>query len=592
MNKIYLLILVIFVTCFVACKKDRLKDGSAESTEVFANDDSHGSKIYFAKTLAAALEKEPALRTFIKEEALKMFDKDYDVFYQLVSGKKLDDGQTFYEKLSRYASSKDSLNEAIEKLPLLTILVPELPNFDAKSWKEGEIPSVAVEPLNAVGDDIKAFYGQDGSFEVPNGLVPCFPILVVKENERVEISKGGNRYAKVSTSNKVMSLKGNVKTRDTSTESQEFLNIKGTSFTFVNKVFNGLNSTKNLPERLITLSSDRGRDSRGGENGGSGDRGGTSGDPRPGQDGYVPPNERRVPLSKVQHIVDAINSSAEWPRDFIYYGIDPRNGKNSGPLNRKVVECITSMRFADGAAGYNAITTPEDTKPADNTQVNQQWTEGQYEFRITGLINKKNGPGEQTEKIIYASGSDLFEIYYDYTTPARDRINCRACPPITYAKPRIGYAKIFQFPIPIEVDSWDLDQSSFGWKFYVIKFNNQTTYTETKKNTVEFATNFELSATLGDKIKIGPKFGASTKTTNTQEYTISRVVGSSTLGDANIYFDKPIWTKYNIYEGYESYDGTGRNRRGIGPLMNMVNYEPYEIFTGAVYLTIEPRLEE
>lgn len=580
MNKIYLSILMMFASCFIACKKDGLRDASSQSSESFV-DDSHASKMYFARTLAAALEKEPALRTFIKEEALKMFDKDYDVFYQLVSNKKLNNGETFYQTISKYANSKDSLNLVIDKLPLLTILVPELPNFNAELWNTNEVPSVAVEPVNTAGEDITAFRGNNTSFEIPRGLIPCFPTLVIKDNERVIFSKGTRIYAKAGNANKVMSLHNNKKR----SENLNFLSTNKASFRFADEVFNGVSNSLNEKSNMVALASDRGRDSRDGENGTSGDRDGSS-TPRPGKDGYVPPNIRTAPLSKVKHIIDAMNSSAEWPRDYIYYGIDPKNGKNTGVLKRNVQEYITSFRFANGATGFEAINNELDTKPVDHTKIAQQWTEGQYEFRITALINKKNGPGEQTEKIIYAKGSDLFEIYYDFVSaPQR---GCIACPPTTYAKPRIGYAKIFQLPIPIDIDSWDLSESSFGWKFYVIKFSNETTVTESKTNTVEFANNFEINPQFGETMKIGAKFGSSQKTTNSQEYTISIVRGSSSLGDANIYFDKPIWQNYSIYQGYES---RSRDRKGVGPLIDMVRYEPYEMFTGAVYLTIEPRVQ-
>lgn len=537
-----------FTSCFIACKKDGLRDSSNQSTEAFA-DDSHASKMYFARTLAAALEKEPALRTFIKEEALKMFDKDYDVLYHLVSDEKLRDGQTFYEKIAKYAQSKDSLNLAIEKLPLLTILVPEVPDFDAIKWKENEVPAVAVEPQNPMGENVKAFYGELESFDIPFGLIPCFPVLVVKDNERVGIEKSGTRYNKAASTNKLMAVHNEAPVQ----AKANFLTKRGVSYSFLDEVFNGIEMSKYVSstENMFLVQSGV----------------------RPADPGTS------TPLSKVKHIVDAMNSSSEWQRDFVYYGIDPAKGKNNGVLNRDIVECITQFRFA-GPEGYNAITTPEDPRPVDNTQIPQQWTDGNYEFRVTVLINKKNGPGQQTQKTFYVKPSDLFNISYNKITPSTPCRNCTV--PRVYAEPKIERAKTYRFPDPIRIDSWDLEQSSFGWKVSIVKFSNQQNITESFTHTVEFANNFEFSAQLGDKVKIGPKFGSSLKTTNAQNYSVVKTVGPSNLGEDNLYFDKPIWNSFRIFQSREGRDG---------PLIDMVKYEPYEIFTGSVYMVIEPRLD-
>lgn len=46
-------------------------------------------KMKFAESLAKALFANKDLRRLVKEEALKKFDKDYDVIYQLVKNKRI-----------------------------------------------------------------------------------------------------------------------------------------------------------------------------------------------------------------------------------------------------------------------------------------------------------------------------------------------------------------------------------------------------------------------------------------------------------------------------------------------------------------------
>lgn len=56
----------------------------------------------FAEILSLAVYNEPELREFLKKEALKEFDRDYDVFYPFVKNSIVCDGQTFRDLLLKY----------------------------------------------------------------------------------------------------------------------------------------------------------------------------------------------------------------------------------------------------------------------------------------------------------------------------------------------------------------------------------------------------------------------------------------------------------------------------------------------------------
>ncbi len=64
--------LFFIAAALLACKKQAtVNDPLEEKLPTLSIRD---SKLYVAKTLAAAVEKEPALRQFLKDEALKQFD--------------------------------------------------------------------------------------------------------------------------------------------------------------------------------------------------------------------------------------------------------------------------------------------------------------------------------------------------------------------------------------------------------------------------------------------------------------------------------------------------------------------------------------
>lgn len=91
----------------------------------------------FAKVLSKAISDNSALRSFIKEESLKQFDNDYDVFYPFVKHKIVSGKQTFREILLSYCENEGDLKQIEESSLLLNILVPDLSlfgGFNAEKW--------------------------------------------------------------------------------------------------------------------------------------------------------------------------------------------------------------------------------------------------------------------------------------------------------------------------------------------------------------------------------------------------------------------------------------------------------------------------
>lgn len=132
-----------------SCKKD---NGLQKNNPAILTDDSSETSALqrsFAKILAKAVKNDPNIRAFLKEEALKQFDNDYDVLYQIVKDKKINGLETLHEKLVKYANSQNELENIESKLPLLTIFIPNLPNFSPEIWNTNtEIPLIASSVRN------------------------------------------------------------------------------------------------------------------------------------------------------------------------------------------------------------------------------------------------------------------------------------------------------------------------------------------------------------------------------------------------------------------------------------------------------------
>lgn len=167
MRKIFLffMILISFVSCSSEILNDNLSGSVNKTTLSIENDTikSHELLEDFSKALSSALNSSVELRRLIKDEALKMFDYDYDVLYLSINTYKLSSGKTVDELMELYIDTS-KLELVKQKYPTLTIFVPVLPDnsFSAESWNpEDEIPYTALRIENS--NDIMG-YGVEKEF--------------------------------------------------------------------------------------------------------------------------------------------------------------------------------------------------------------------------------------------------------------------------------------------------------------------------------------------------------------------------------------------------------------------------------------------
>lgn len=521
----FALLLVLF-----SCKKERVvSDEVLEGkTEIISKEEKLQAK--FAKLFARAIKDDNNLRSFIKNESLKQFDNDYDILYQQVKDVEINNGESFRKKLLNYVSLKE-LEDIEANLPLLTIFVPTIPNFNPDTWNAvNEIPKVAVNS-GRINTPI-TLYGDSGdSVMLKSNQIPGFPVLVVKQNERVKISNAGSNKLAVNKSLRNVNL-----------------GTKNFTFAFIDEAFDG-SITSNKEDKIESLKINKFSKLN------------TS------TSRLAPSPNISNPNSIDQINVDAYNSGNEWQRDFVYYGITAN--QPTGKFKNNYSEFITSFKFLTPDAFWKVSDQSED--PTVNPvylDPNRwtgggpftMWTEGSLEIKITVLINAKNGLGNELSKIISVKPSELVDIQYEE----------QSWPGTPWQKNGVYYYKSItckEYHPNIELIPWDLENYGTAWKFIFYEIDNAQEVTNSYENSSTFASNFGYDASFGEQVKIGLKFGTSLTTSEKRTYSVKTTLNSDFLGEATLTFDQPVIT--GISNG---------------------NYNTREITTGNLLsISVEPR---
>ncbi|GAB3635018.1 hypothetical protein GCM10027422_06080 [Hymenobacter arcticus] len=491
-------------------------------------------QVTFGKALSKALAADPEIRKHLQAESLKMFDLDNDVLYQMVKDMPIGKGETLHDRVAHYLTA-DELVAIEDKMPLLTILVPTLPSgFSPETWQaDQEVPKVAVRRL---GNNKVPLYDESGQETIIQpGNIPGFPVVVVKQNERVRVNSNTKNAGEFSLS--------------------PFYQNQKFSFSFTASAFDGIHhstgnnvvghgsTTKdNPPVATNRLGISVGYDSN------------TSGVAQKVLNGY--------------HI-DMNNPNTQWQRDYVYYGIKPNNPK--GRFNDHFRETMRNFRLSNSGIMRMSGDPDDPTTP----QVGSYsfagpviWTDGQFEFMISILCNPKDGTLPQKTFRFGASPTTLYNISYSksgfYYT-------------VTSVTPRTD------FNPNITIAAWDLQNFGTAWTYHVFEENQVVNTTKQETTSTTYAANFEYNASFGAVIKSGAKFGASASTTDQKVVTVQYTTGSTDLGEQTSYFYDPIVLSVNSSYGSEFMDNNG------------LYYGAYNIYdlamggsAGFVSLSVEP----
>ena len=196
MKKALTLTALLTAALMVSCNGQINPDVPVSSYEELVTIDEQTAMRNFAAILSKAVSSDKELRVFLKQEALKEFDRDFDVFYPYVKNEVVHDGMTFRELLLNFSETPSNLELIERSLPKLTILVPDFswidPRcFSVKKWDTSiEEVGVGYADQNA---SHPVFCNGEIKGELPLGAFPDFPVLIVKSNERMIVKTPATR---------------------------------------------------------------------------------------------------------------------------------------------------------------------------------------------------------------------------------------------------------------------------------------------------------------------------------------------------------------------------------------------------------------
>ena len=447
----------------------------------------------FSSALVKVLGQNEEVRSLIKEEALKQIDFDYDVLYCLIKDKQLKNGVTLEEYLEKYLTS-DELKCIHKQLPTLTLFVPTLPenSFSVHSWNTiDELPAVAVKVTD--NNDVKIYYGNGETEVFPADIIPGFPVVVVKENER--IVRNGEILSKTVSEN-----------------------IEETNLIFVDEIFNNLHgkdlvNTKtraNRPDRPVPLPKvDNPED-------------------------YLPAN-----MKKTYEAYKIYKNTTGWQRDYIYYGITPTTDK--GPFDYNMKEFLVGFELMGDALGFYRKIADQDGDPKSSIPIGGvlpanssiiTWTEGEYEFKVTTYVGSKSTIGTEYKSFFRLKPDQLFRAEVE-------RVISRPGMP-GYTVYKLVGLKSKRVDLDLPLFEWDLENYGATIKIAIEEVDGQETEVNSISSSIEFATNFGFDASFGEKVKFGVKFGSTIKEVLNVSNTITKTLGGDELGEVIINFADPV----------------------------------------------------
>lgn len=494
MKKVFILLLSSVILATVSCQKEvpnptnegvnkmpdlplSLKDRNEKNLE---------AKLEFASALVKTMHENKMLRSLIKEQALKMFNNDYEILFELIKDENIG-GLTVREAIIKNLENHQVLTELERDFPTMTILVPELPmdKFSAKLWQLDSVPAVAVQ--RTTSNDVPVVLNTGVIKVITQDRIPAFPVIVIKENERL-VNEGNSEFKKLKT--RTIVSKG------------------GKSFKFLDDVFDGEKNPYKTPVQENT---------------------------RKGNlttQGTIFPS---IADPKIVQAYNTYNVNDGWHRDLIYYDIDP--SAPNGPFNYDYQEHVTSFALeGDPHSVYSKISdqTGDPTWWPFKPRNHSGWTDGFFEFKIKALVNSKNGIGEQITKYLNLTPINLFYITYidAGSTMIMDQVQLKTVPLLT-----------------IPIFNWNIDEYASTIKIEIEEVDATEIITTTDSRTVKYATNFGIDATTEQKVKQGLKFGASLENTTTSTVQKSVTLANDVLGDVIVNFADNIITGPVVIDG-------------------------------------------
>jgi hypothetical protein len=501
---------------FIACEKvEESKTLTQEA--IIKKIDTKVAERQFAVILSKAVSKNGALRAFIKKEALKRFDKDYDVFYPYVKNIKVEDNQTFRDIILSYADNEEQLLSIEASVPKLNILVPDFSwvskdCFNIMKWDtSSEYVAVGYDDML---EEHPVFYNGELLGKMPSDAFPEFPILITKSNERMKINPVHTKVGE-------------------------------TEFEFVDEVFNGTREAEvkggmwgysqwdmcneNQPYDLVI----------------------------PG-DNFI--SEKELNAISPETIRAYKEFGLGWnngvQRDYINYGMSRTNTDN-GTLNKFERDLIYNISFtieslwriADsiGDPSFNTLHTGRDDCPEFDEALRRLWGDGSLEIKIEFYKNiVGSGPASIGSVILIMNPRDLMYVTKLHRTFQWNFFGNNWSSYSLYkdnVRPKWFYPGDDGGALSVIKNNWDLGTESDNVWVKISEIDNTTTHTITETKTFKQAATIGINA-AGEwkKFKLGLSSSYNYEKSESYQFSVSYTEGSDDLGSFPLGFEESIVT--------------------------------------------------
>lgn len=465
--KLDIIALVILCALTISCSKDFEEQAhiapDLQQKELDAEKE-------FALILSKAICSDADIRSFIKQEALKQFDNDYDVFYPIIKDVQINEKGTFRDILCSFSEDQASFHNLESTLKKLTFLVPDwswITNdcFSVKNWDTSE-DFVCVGYDDRLCDH-PVYYNGTLFDTIKSSEVTCYPIIIVKSNERIKEVVPATKGSPV-------------------------------SYEFVSEAFDG---SKRCPDTKSTVfEHDLTYDGR--------------------------DNSNFVPSSALfSDVVAAYNEfGTSWQnaaqRDYIYFGMSKSKTTNGIP-NTYIRERL--YRFKISPSVLSTIKGPtdsdydpdllRDTMVYKKTEGNAYletimsdqkslWADGAYEINFQAYVGENRMPyGNNTMNITVSIHPD--ELWYlNHTKVTRTSYRITNFKYKFEFNPRDLESKWYYFNSMIFLPYWDLENQSYLYWFTVGEWDLESTTTIDKEMSYSYTSNVKVTGGINAEIPV------------------------------------------------------------------------------------------
>lgn len=475
----------------------------------------------FAAVLSKVVTGSEEVRAFFKDEALKQFDRDFDVFYPYVKDHKFSSGETLREMLIANETYEGQIETIERAVPKLTVLIPDFSWLDADFFSVKNWDTTIDRLCVGFDDDATAhrlYFNGEYLGALPASNMPAFPVMIVKSNERMSVSASTKGGANV--------------------------------YYFADPAFDGSKATKGL----FT----------------GGDKNPVT-NPNPDKDSYSATGNFISATELYNISPSAIQAYDEFgtgstngvQRDYIYYGMTKKKAKN-GMLNPFMRDMLYRIRLTP-AAVYRITDDPLDPKLDETlwTYTNDRpgfedalprlakvWGNGNYEFRIQFFQGFNSGSASSVgswtlsvapleimavKKLTHTFNWDWFSDWSTYKITQAD------------IESKWYYPGDTGNDLPMISTNWNLASVSDNMWVRIVEYDPDRVVVEKKSHGVKKSRSVTAELTGQGEIKNIVKIGLGvsgsfgSEDVDETEYTMTTTLTSDDLGEAELnYVDNYI----------------------------------------------------